>query len=74
VRKLSLAELLDTVNVNVLEALLLDVSKAVVICQVSLLSAGLYGNCVSLLEEVDAALILSRRGVSIVDAVHAVVS
>ena len=62
VRKLALAELLDAVNVNFLESLLLDMSKSVVIYQVLLLSAGLGGNRVSLLEEVDAALILSRHG------------
>ena len=69
-RKLAFAELLDAVNVNVIEALLLDMSRAVVICQVLLLSAGLGSDCVSLLEEVDAAWILIRRGGSMVDAVQ----
>ena len=49
-------------------------SKSVVICQVLLLSAGLGSDCVSLLEEVDAARILMRPGGSIIDAVRAVVS
>ena len=73
VRKLAFAELLDAVNVDVLEALLLDMTESMVICQVLLLGAGLFSGCLSLLEEVDSARIVLWRGGSIVDAVYAVV-
>ena len=74
VRKLAFAELLDAVNVDVFETLLLDVSESMVISQVLFLGAGLFSGCLSLLEEVDSARILVRRGGSIVDAIYSVVS